>query len=284
MLNADRPPGSVVEVNTDITARERLQEDLERAHRNKDEFLATLGHELRNPLATVVNAVNLLKQAGTDEGLLHDVRDMIERQARHMTRLVDDILDVSRISQGKITLDRAPIELAPAIRRAVDAARPLIEGRQQDLSVSLPAEAIWLEADPIRVEQILVNLVSNATKYTGAGGRIWVMASRIDDEAVITVRDTGVGIEPEMLPRIFEMFAQQGRTLDRSEGGLGVGLTLVKRLAELHGGRVEAASPGVGRGSEFTVRLPISEPPTSPAGPDGSENVNESKKGFEIEN
>jgi CheY-like chemotaxis protein len=181
---------------------------------------------------------------------------MIDRQVRRLMRLVDDLLDVSRITQGKIQLRRERAELRGIVNRAVETARPFIDSRKHELSVSLPAEAIWLDADPARLEQVVVNLLNNAAKYTEPGGHIWLTVEREGPEAVLRVTDTGIGIQAEMLPRVFDLFVQADGSLARAQGGLGVGLTLVKRLVEMHGGRVIAQSEGVGRGSEFSVRLP----------------------------
>ncbi|WP_240911550.1 hybrid sensor histidine kinase/response regulator [Paludisphaera soli] len=229
----------------------RLYRAIRDDDRRKGEFLAMLAHELRNPLSPLLHALQML---GPGAGPL---RDVAERQARHLVRLVDDLLDVSRISTGKIELRRGVVDLREAVAHAAETARPLIESRRHELTITLPEEPIPLEADAARLEQILVNLLNNAAKYTEPGGLIAVEARREGEDAVVRVQDSGVGIEPELLPRIFDLFTQAGRSLDRSQGGLGVGLTLVRRLVQLHGGEVSAGSPGVGRGSEFVVRLPI---------------------------
>jgi PAS domain S-box-containing protein len=229
--------------------------DLAEADRRKDEFLAMLAHELRNPLAPIRNALAILEE-GADAATIAQARQVAERQVRHMAHLVDDLLDVSRITRGKINLQKEPVDLATAVGRAVESARPLISARGHTIHVTLPPEPVSLLADPTRLEQILDNLLSNAAKYTEPGGRIGVSAERQGDEAVLRVRDTGVGIAPEMLPRVFDLFAQAERSLDRAEGGLGIGLTLVRSLVELHGGSVQANSDGLGHGSEFVVRLP----------------------------
>jgi PAS domain S-box-containing protein len=229
--------------------------DLAEADRRKDEFLAMLAHELRNPLAPIRNALAILEE-GADGATSAQARDVAERQVRHMAHLVDDLLDISRITRGKINLQKEPVDLAAAVSRSVEAARPVLSARRHTLSVALPQTPVSLLADPTRLEQILDNLLSNAAKYTEPGGRIDLAAERHGDEAVLRVRDTGVGIAPEMLPRVFDLFAQAERSLDRAEGGLGIGLTLVRSLVELHGGSVQAYSAGLGHGSEFVVRLP----------------------------
>jgi PAS domain S-box-containing protein len=234
----------------------QLYAELRQADRLKDEFLAMLAHELRNPLAPVRNALHILKQPEANAAQLQQVRDMAERQVQHMARLLDDLLDVSRISRGRIELRREAVDVAAVIGRTAEAARPVIEERRHEVTVSLPAGPLRVEADPTRLEQVLTNLLNNAAKYTDPGGRIWLSAVRDGNAVVVRVRDTGIGIAPEMLPRIFDLFVQAERRLDRAQGGVGIGLTLVKKLVELHGGRIEAASAGPGRGSEFAVRLP----------------------------
>ena len=241
----------------------RRNQELAAADRHKDEFLAMLAHELRNPLAPIRNALHIMKHAGNAGPVVEQVRDVAERQVRHMARLLDDLLDVARISRGRIDLRRETVAVASILRQAVEAVRPLIEERRHELTVAPPAEPLWVDADPTRLEQVLTNLLNNAAKYTDPGGRIGLGAGREGDEVVVRVRDTGVGIAPDMLPRIFDLFVQAERRLDRSQGGVGIGLTLVRRLVELHGGTVEAFSPGLGRGSEFVVRLPASAPATS---------------------
>ncbi len=254
---------------TKATAAEnaRLYAEVREADRRKDEFLAMLAHELRNPLAPVRNALHIMKLAGIDEAAVKRARETAERQILHLTRLVDDLMDVSRITRGKIQLRKQPVELAAIMAGAVEAGRPLIESRRHELTVTFPPAAVRLDADPTRLTQVLANLLHNAAKYTDEGGHIWLAAERQGPEVVIRVRDNGVGIPAEMLPRIFDLFTQLGRSLDRSEGGLGIGLTLVRRLVEMHGGSVHASSLGLGRGSEFVIRLPaLAEAPT-PAPP-----------------
>jgi PAS domain S-box-containing protein len=245
----------------DITERKRLEEERRRrleelaeSNRRKDEFLAMLAHELRNPLAAINNAVQLavMDAARTQ---IDWCMDVIHRQVRHLSRLIDDLLEVSRITQGKIQLRKERLDVSAIIERAVESARPLIEDRGHTLEVEVPSESLWLQADPLRLEQIVGNLLTNAAKYTDIGGRVWLRAAQEDNSIVIRVRDTGIGIKPEQLSRIFELFAQGDHSLARSEGGLGIGLTLVRSLTEMHGGSVTAASDGPGKGSEFVVRL-----------------------------
>ncbi len=242
---------------------------LREGDRRKNEFLAMLAHELRNPLAPVRNAVQVIRTKAPPVPELQWARDVIERQVGQMTRLIDDLLDVSRISQGKITLRKSRVALAVAIDHAVEASRPLVEKGGHELSVTVPPGSIVLEADEVRLVQVLQNLLNNAAKYTEPGGRIWLTAGFADGHATIRVKDTGVGLPADMLSRVFDMFTQVDRSLDRSQGGLGIGLTLVRRLVEMHGGTVEAFSAGPGEGSEFVVRLPAtSEVPNAPLSQD----------------
>ena len=234
----------------------RLYREIRDADRHKSEFLAMLGHELRNPLAPLLNALHLLGMGAVEGVEAGQARDVAERQVRHLARLVDDLLDVSRISSGKIQLRKGPVSLKAAVTNAIEISRPVINDRSHELIVSLPEDQVFLEADAARLEQVVSNLLNNAAKYTEPGGRIELEAGSAGGEAYVRVRDTGVGIDPKLLPRIFDLFTQAERSLDRSQGGLGIGLTLVRRLVELHGGSVVASSAGVGLGSEFTVRLP----------------------------
>ncbi len=246
----------------------RLYAELREADQLKDEFLAMLAHELRNPLAPVRNALHILKQPGVTAALTGQVRDMAERQVQHMARLLDDLLDVSRISRGRIELQKESVDVAALVRRTVEAVHPLFEERRHELTVTVPAAPLRVEADPTRLEQVLTNLLNNAAKYTDPGGQVWLTAEPEDGMVVLRVRDTGIGIEPALLPRIFDLFVQAERRLDRSQGGVGIGLTLVKRLVELHGGSVAAHSEGPGRGSDFVVRLPAARAAGErPAGP-----------------
>jgi signal transduction histidine kinase len=244
----------------------RLYGEVREADRRKDEFLAVLAHELRNPLAPIRNALHILRQPGADAAVVGQVREMMERQVQHMTRMVDDLLDVSRITRGKIELRKEVVDLASVVGRTVEATRPLLEDRQQELTVDLPPEPVRLEADPTRLEQVLANLLNNAAKYTDHGGHVGLSARQEGGELVLRVKDTGVGIPADMLARIFEPFVQSDRVLHQSQGGLGIGLTLVRRLVEMHGGSVTAHSDGPGQGSEFIVRLPALSPKQPIAG------------------
>jgi signal transduction histidine kinase len=266
----------------------RLYDETQDALRRRDEFLAMLGHELRNPLAPILYAVELLRlqaDARPEQRALHDV---IERQGRHLVRLVDDLLDLSRVTRGKIELRLQPTDLAAVVADAVEASRPLMSARRHELTVHLPGGPLPLVADPTRLAQVLINLLNNAAKYTDPGGHVRLTVARTagspcapaapggaGGEVEVKVSDDGVGLEPDLLPRVFEPFTQAGRSLDRSQGGLGIGLALVRRLVEMHGGRVTAFSEGPGRGSEFVVTLPLravdvappAPPEPGPAGP-----------------
>jgi len=243
--------------NTDISEIKRMEEALREADRRKDEFLATLAHELRNPLAPIGNSLQILKMPRVDAATVQQTRAMMERQVQHLVRLVDDLLDVSRVMRGKIELRREPVELATVVARAVETAQSLIEVQGHRLEISVSNESLLLDADPVRLAQVVGNLLTNAAKYTEANGRIWLTAERVGGEAVLKVRDSGIGIAPDMLPHVFELFVQVDHAATRSQGGLGIGLTLVKNLVEMHGGRVEAHSDGLGKGCEFVVRLPL---------------------------
>ena len=253
----------------------RLRDLLAEADR-KSEFLPMLAHELRNPLAPIVNALELMRLCPADSAACAHAREIASKQIWHLTRLVDDLLDVSRITHGRIQLRKEIVDLAQVVNQAVDSVRPLIDSRGQELSVSLPPEPVRLEADATRLVQVLDNLLNNAMKYTQDGGQIWLTAELAEGgqtflsagkqeslpcrqarELVLRVRDTGFGMAPDLLPRIFDLFTQGERGLDRSQGGLGIGLTMVRCLVEMHGGRVTAHSDGLGRGSEFIVRLPV---------------------------
>jgi PAS domain S-box-containing protein len=240
----------------DITTLKAAEEVLREGDRRKDEFLAMLAHELRNPLAPIRNAAQLLQRLGSPEPQQRWAREVIDRQVEHLARLVDDLLDVSRITQGKITLRKEKVDLITIIGRAVEASRPLIDGRKHRLMVTLPEQPLRLEGDTTRLTQVMSNLLNNAAKFTPEGGQIWLAAEVADSQIVLRIRDTGIGIAEDLLPEVFDLFRQADRSLDRSQGGLGVGLTLVRRLLELHGGSVRAYSEGPGRGSEFVVRLP----------------------------
>jgi PAS domain S-box-containing protein len=244
----------------------RLAADLSEADRRKDEFLAMLAHELRNPLAAISNAVQLLRRGGHDGEVVPAASEILERQVGQVARLVDDLLDMSRITQGKIELRKAPVELASILSLAVDATQPFCERKNQTLTVTVPAEPVHVVADAARLAQVVGNLLSNASKFTDDGGRIGLTVEREGAHAVIRVRDTGIGIAAEELPRLFDMFTQVDTSRERSRDGLGIGLTLVKVLVEMHGGAVEARSEGLGRGTEVVVRLPVVvEGPRPPA-------------------
>ncbi|HEU4922482.1 MAG TPA: PAS domain S-box protein [Burkholderiales bacterium] len=255
--------GRVLEAQSsgvDITERKRAEEALREADRRKDEFLAMLAHELRNPLAPIRNGLHLLRLAEPGGETAEQARAMMERQLAHLIRLVDDLLEVSRISRGKIELKRERIDLGGAVRSAVEQARPALEASRHRLDIALPAEPLVLEADFVRLAQVVANLLNNAAKYTSSGGRVELAVRREGGEALISVRDNGIGIPQELLPRVFDTFAQAGERRGQAEGGLGIGLALARRLVELHGGRVEARSEGPGRGSEFVVHLPLTAP------------------------
>ena len=245
----------------DITDRLRVEEALKEADRRKDEFLATLAHELRNPLAPLRNGLELIKRAEGNSTLIERARILMERQLGQMVRLVDDLLDLSRISRGKVGLRKQRVELAAVVQSAVDTSRPVIDEKSHELTITLPPEPTYLDADPTRLSQIISNLLHNAAKYTEKLGHIWLTAERQNGEVVLSIRDTGIGIPVEHLPHLFQMFSQVTSALERSPGGLGVGLALVRGLVELHGGRIEAHSAGIGKGSEFIVRLPTLDAP-----------------------
>lgn len=248
----------------DITERKRLEEelrerleDLAQADRQKNEFLAMLAHELRNPLAPMRMALHLLKMPGVPEATRREARDRMEGQLEQLVRLVDDLLDLSRIVRGRIELRKEILNVAVAAARAIETAKPVIDAHGHELCVVLPDEPIWVEADLVRLAQVIANLLMNAAKYTDKAGRIALTIESGGGHAVVRVRDSGIGIPREMLPRIFDLFVQGDRSLARSQGGLGIGLTLVKRVLEMHGGTITAASAGVGQGSEFVVSLPV---------------------------
>jgi CheY-like chemotaxis protein len=239
-----------------VTARRRAEEALRMADRRKDEFLATLAHELRNPLAPIRQAALISKAASASDAQKRWSHDVIDRQVLHMSLLLDDLLDISRVTRGTLVLRIQPTDLASLIDAAVETARPTIDAKRHALLVQIPPEPVRFSADPLRVAQVLSNLLTNAAKYTDAEGQIRLSASVEADQVVISVADNGIGISADAMPRIFEMFAQVHSSTDRSEGGLGIGLALAKGLVELHGGKMEASSEGLGRGSEFTIRLP----------------------------
>ena len=259
---AGRPLGMFGVVH-DVTERIRLEQELRdraeqlaEADRKKDDFIALLAHELRNPLAPVRHGLQVMRLAAGDENVVAQARAMMERQLGHMVRLIDDLLDLSRLNRNKLHLQRSRVLLADVVSNAVEAARPAIEAAGHALTVSLPTEPVFLDADLTRLAQVFSNLLTNSAKYTEAGGRISLGAERRGSEVVVSVRDTGIGIPADALPRIFEIFSQVDQSIERSAGGLGIGLALVKGLAEMHGGSVAAESAGPGEGSTFIVRLP----------------------------
>lgn len=246
-----------IAVTVDATDRKRAEEKLAELDRRKDQFLAMLSHELRNPLAPILNAVQLLQLQKGQNSVQQKALTIIERQVGQLTHLIGDLLEVSRAITGKIQLCLEQVAVSHIVERAVETASSLIEQRKHELTVSLPSDPIWLYADASRLEQVVTNLLANAAKYTNEGGHIWLTAQREGDTAVLRVRDTGLGIAPAFLPQVFELFTQAERPSDRSQGGLGIGLTLVKRLVELHGGTVGVSST-LGQGSEFVVSLAVS--------------------------
>lgn len=272
LTDAANQPIAFATVSQDVTERKRLEDDLRRlaanlsdGNRRKNEFIATLAHELRNPLAPLSNMVEVLKRANGDPETIEKARDTIERQLGQMVRLVDDLLDVNRITYDRLELRKVDAELSTVIQQAIEVARPLLDAAEQDLRVILPDDPIYLDADPARLAQVFGNLLNNSSRYTKPGGTISIEAERSDGEVVVKVKDTGAGIPQDKLVSIFDMFTQVDRTPERSQGGLGIGLSLVKRLAEMHGGSVEAKSAGEGKGSEFLVRLPVLSKPTTRA-------------------
>jgi len=272
LTNAANEPVGFATVSQDVTERKQLADDLRRlaadlaeTDRRKNEFLATLAHELRNPLAPMSNMLEVVKQAGDDAEVLKQAHDTIERQLGQMVRLVDDLLDLNRITYDRLELRRSEVELSSVVQQAVEVARPLIDAAGHDLIIDLPDEPVYLNADRARLAQVFGNLLNNSSKYTRPNGRISLSAKRIDHEVVLTVKDNGAGIPQDKLDQIFDMFMQVDLTAERSQGGLGIGLTLVKRLVEMHAGSIEARSAGEGEGSEFIVRLPVITKPSGAA-------------------
>jgi PAS domain S-box-containing protein len=258
----------VVMVFRDVTERRRAEKSLKEADQRKTEFLAMLAHELRNPLAPIRNALQIMRLHDRDGSALGPVRDMMDRQVGHLVRLVDDLIDVNRITRGNLELRKARITIGQAVDAALESTRPLVETARHDLAVSVPPEPLWLDGDLTRLAQVVSNLLSNAVKYTPEGGRIWLTVERDAGAIILRVRDNGMGIPTEMLSRIFDMFTQVDRTIKRAQGGLGIGLTLVRRLVQMHGGSVEVLSPGLDQGSEFVVRLPLAKDGPTSAKPD----------------
>jgi PAS domain S-box-containing protein len=253
----------------DITDRKRAEEEVQEQYRRKDQFLATLAHELRNPLAPIRNALQILALRGGDPGVVNRVREMMDRQVTHLGRLVDDLLDVSRIATGKVQLRKERLDLVSIARQAVAAHQAAFDAKRVSLGMSA-ATSLWVSGDPTRLAQVLDNLLVNALKFTAQDGEVSVSVAPAGAHGILTVRDTGAGVEPEMLPRLFEPLSQADRTLDRSAGGLGLGLAIVKGLVELHGGAVRAESAGLGQGAVFTVTLPTEGEPAALSGPSGS--------------
>lgn len=259
---------AVLAASFDITERKRAEGESREADKRKDEFLAMLAHELRNPLAAISNATQVVKHLTRENATVQRPREVIERQLQHLTRLVDDLLDMSRLTWGKINLKQETLSLATVLQRAVEANRPLIDARAQQLTITLPPLAVQVVGDPTRLVQVFGNLLNNAAKYTEAGGHIALHTAIAAEQAIIRVSDNGCGLSAALLPHVFELFTQAGRSLDRSQGGLGVGLALVHSLVKMHGGEVQAHSAGLGEGSEFVVRLPLArsgdklEPPS----------------------
>jgi len=247
------------EVRDHLIERERTEKALREADERKDEFLATLAHELRNPLAPIRNSLHLLRLSTPAEPATEQIYDTLERQTALLVRLVDDLLEVSRITKGKVELRRQPIEIAAVIRQALEVSRPFIDAFGHNVAISIAAEPLVVDGDTVRLSQVFSNLLNNAAKYMDGGGQIWISARREGESAVISVKDTGIGIASDMLPRIFDMFTQIDRTARQAQGGLGIGLSLVRALVQTHGGDVVAKSAGLGTGSEFVVTLPLVE-------------------------
>jgi signal transduction histidine kinase len=258
-LAEERQRWEIETLRAEAANEKRIADELTASARRKDRFLAMLSHELRNPLASIVNALRLVQLKPDDASATSAMHALAQRQLRHLGRLLDDLLDVVRFDQGKIQLRLERVDLAELVGRAVESARHVIDARRHQLEVRLPDESIILSADPTRLEQILVNLLNNAAKYTEPGGTIWLSAACKQNQVVVRVRDTGIGMSPEMLKKAFELFVQADQTSDRSQGGLGIGLTLVRRLVRLHGGRITASSEGLGKGAEFVMRLPTEQ-------------------------
>jgi PAS domain S-box-containing protein len=258
IIGASKIARDITERKLADEALRNAMEALQEADRRKDEFLAVLSHELRNPLAPLRNGLQVMRLAAGDAALVANTRDMMERQLSHMVRIIDDLLDVSRIRSNKMELRRSRVSLADVVSSAVETARPVLEAAGHELTVALPPEPILLDADLTRLAQVFGNLLHNSAKYTEPGGRIWLTATREGGEVSVAVRDTGIGIPAHALPAVFDLFSQVDRSMERSGGGLGIGLALAKGLVEMHGGSIAAASPGgQGQGSTFTVRLPV---------------------------
>jgi len=263
LLNENKQARSFARVMHDLTETEATEAQRQRAdglaeaNRSKEEFMALLSHELRSPLSPIRNALHILRQMKTNDPIIEQAGNIIARQVTVMVRLVDDLLDISRITKGKLRLTKENVELRVVVNHAAETARPLMDARKHDFSVAIPTTPLWVAADPVRLEQVIVNLLNNAAKYTDPGGLVRMTIFQDGDEAVIRVRDNGVGIAPELLPHIFELFTQVDGSLGRSYGGLGIGLALARNLVEMHDGRLQASSSGPGKGCEFTIKLPM---------------------------
>jgi PAS domain S-box-containing protein len=263
LLDENKQVRSFARVMHDLTESEAAQaqrkraDGLAEANRSQEEFMALLSHELRSPLSPIINALNILRQMQTNDPIIEQAGNIIDRQVGQMVRLVDDLLDISRITKGKLRLTKEQVELRVVVNHAAESVRPFMDARKHEFSVAIPTKPIWVAADPARMEQVVVNLLNNAAKYTGTGGLIRMSVSREEDEAVIRVRDNGIGIAPELLPHVFELFTQVDGSLGRSYGGLGIGLALARNLVEMHEGRLQAYSEGKGKGCEFTIKLPV---------------------------
>src|SRR6185436_13424361 len=240
-----------------VGAQRKRADGLAEANRSKEEFMALLSHELRSPLSPITNALSILREMKTNDPIIEQAGNIIDRQVTVMVKLVDDLLDVSRITKGKLRLTKEQVELRALINHAAESARSFIDCRKHDFSVAIPTTPIWVMADPARMEQVVVNLLNNAAKYTDPGGLIRMTVSKEGADAVIRVRDNGVGIAPDLLPKVFDLFTQVDGSLGRSYGGLGIGLALARNLVEMQDGRLLAQSGGLGKGSEFTVKLPV---------------------------
>jgi PAS domain S-box-containing protein len=261
------PDGEVAAVagtTRDITERKQMEEALLEADHRKDEFIAMLAHELRNPVAPIRNAGEILSRLATDERLA-SLGGLLKRQTEQLSRLLDDLLEVARVTQGRIELRRETVAIQACVQTAVEAVEPSIKGRRQNLKVTRSGMSTFVNADKVRLTQCIANLLTNAAKFTPADGEIRVNTRVEDADAIVEVSDTGAGIAPDLLPKLFNLFVQGERSLDRSEGGLGIGLFVCKRLIEMHGGRVTASSPGAGRGSTFTLYLPLAEQESAPS-------------------
>jgi PAS domain S-box-containing protein len=269
LFDGSKQTRSFARVVHDLTESEAMQaqrkraDGLAEANRNKEEFMALLSHELRSPLSPIRNAISILRLMRTTDPIVEQAGNIIDRQVGVMVKLVDDLLDISRITRGKLRLTKEQVELRSVVNNAAEGVRPFMDARRHDFSVSLPTEPLWIEADPARIEQVIVNLLNNAAKYTDTNGLIRMTVCREGDEAVIRVRDNGIGIAPELLTQIFELFSQVDGSMGRSYGGLGIGLSLARNLVEMHDGRLQASSGGVGTGCEFVIKLPLLLRPTN---------------------